>query len=98
MGVTLPEDVARWEVNHAHIEQQQARRQAQCAARAAARALGEETPSELESLGDGDVEEDEDEEEGEITPSPHSLHPKDLPSLGDHFSQQAGMSIGAHRP
>jgi hypothetical protein len=61
------------------------------AAQAAVRAPGggeggEETPSELESLGDGDEEEDEDVEEGDITPSPHSLPPEDLPSLGDLFS------------
>jgi hypothetical protein len=52
------------------------------------------TPSEPESSGDDEEEEDEDEEEGEITPSPP---PKDLPSLGNLFSQQAEISVGAHR-
>jgi hypothetical protein len=60
-------------------------------------AQGEETPSKLVSSGDGDDEEDEDEEEGEITPSPHSPPPKDLPSLGDLFSQQARIFIGVRR-
>jgi hypothetical protein len=40
---------------------------------------GEETPSEPKSLGDGDEGEDVDEEQGEITPSPNSLPPDDLP-------------------
>jgi hypothetical protein len=31
----------------------------------------------------------------EITPSLHSLPPEDLPSLGDPFSQQTGISVGA---
>jgi hypothetical protein len=65
----------------------------------AARAWEEETLSEPESSGD-DEEEDEGEEEGEITPPPPPapLHPpKDFPSLGDLFSQQAGVSVGAHR-
>jgi hypothetical protein len=48
-------------------------------------------------LGDGDEAEDEDEEQGEITPSPHSPMLEDLPSLGDLFRQQAGISIGARR-
>jgi hypothetical protein len=34
---------------------------------------------------------------GGITPSPHSLSPEDFPSLGDLFSQQAGISVGVHR-
>jgi hypothetical protein len=58
------------------------------------------TPSEPDSSGDGDEEEDEDKEEGwggGITPSPHSLSPEDFPSLGDLFSQQAGISVGVHR-
>jgi hypothetical protein len=62
---------------------------------------GEKTPSEPDSSGDGDVEENEDEEEGEISSSPHSSPPEDLPSLGDLFSQQAGISVGvswAKRP
>jgi hypothetical protein len=48
-------------------------------------------------LGDGYEKEDEDEEEGEVTPSPHSPPPEDLPSLGDLFSQKAGVSINAHQ-
>jgi hypothetical protein len=48
-------------------------------------------------MRDDDEEEDRDEEEGEITPSPHSLLPKVLPSLSDLFNQQAGISVGAHR-
>jgi hypothetical protein len=61
----------------------------------AARVQGEETPSEPESSGDDDEEEDKDKEEGKITTSPHSLPPEDLPSLGDLFSQQQGISVGA---
>jgi hypothetical protein len=98
-GVTLPEDAARWETNRAENERQQAQRQRRrlwSATRAATRAWGEETPSEPESSGDDDEEEDEDEEEGEITHSP-SPPPEDLPSLGDLFSQQAGVSVGARR-
>jgi hypothetical protein len=51
--------------------------------------VGEETPSEPESSRDDNEEEDKDVEEGEITLSPHSPPPEDLPSLGDLFSQQA---------
>jgi hypothetical protein len=58
---------------------------------------GEEITSEPESSRSGD-EEDEDEIEGAITPSPHSLPPKDIPSLGDLFSQQAGISVGVCWP
>jgi hypothetical protein len=58
---------------------------------------GGEAPSELESSGDDDVEEDEDEEVGEITPSPHSPPPEDVPSLGDLFSQQTGIFFGARQ-
>jgi hypothetical protein len=91
-GVTLPEDVARWVANHADNERQQVRKQRSRLRNAtcmAVRVRGEETPSEPESLGDDNQEEEEDEEEGEITPSPHSLPPKALPSLGDLFSQLA---------
>jgi hypothetical protein len=65
-----------------------------CVTRALMRARGEETPSKPESSKDGDEEEDEDEEYGEITPSPHSPPPEDLPSLGYLFSQQTGISVG----
>jgi hypothetical protein len=59
-------------------------------------AQGEETPSEIESSGD-DVEEDEDEEVVNIIPSPHSPHLEDLPSPGDLFSQQSGISVGVRQ-
>jgi hypothetical protein len=72
------------EANRADNERQQARKQRRwlrSTSQTTARARREETPSEPESSGD----EDED-KEGEITPSPHSLPPEDLPSLGDLFS------------
>jgi hypothetical protein len=47
----------------------------------AARVWGEKTPS----------------EDREIPPSPHSPPPEDLPSLGDLFSQQTGISVGARK-
>jgi hypothetical protein len=63
----------------------------------AARAWGEETPSEPKSSRDDNEEEDEDEEEERN----NSLSPlsalEDLPSLGDLFSQQAGISVGARQ-
>jgi hypothetical protein len=93
--VTLPEDVVRRDTNHANNEwlrAQKQRWQAWSATRATARSQGEETPSEPESSGGGD------EEEGEITPPPHSPPPEDLPSPGDLFSQQAGISVGARQP
>jgi hypothetical protein len=58
---------------------------------------GEETPSEPESSRGDDEEEDEDREEGEVTPRPHSSPPEDLPSLGDIFSQQVGISVGVRQ-
>jgi hypothetical protein len=61
------------------------------------RAHGEETPSESESLGVNDEEEGEGMEEGEIISSPSSSPPEVLPSLGDLFHQQAGISTGTHR-
>jgi hypothetical protein len=61
------------------------------------RASGENTPSDPESSGDEEEEEDKDEDEGEITPSPHSPPLEDLPLLDYHFSQQVGISVGAHR-
>jgi hypothetical protein len=45
----------------------------------ATRVRGVETPFELESSGD------DEEEEGEIISSPHSPHPKNLPSPSDLF-------------
>jgi hypothetical protein len=99
-GVTLPEDAVRQEAKCVYSEQlwtQRQRRWAWSATRAVARTRGEDTPSEPESSGGDDEEEDEDAEEGEVTPPPHSPLPKDLPSLGDVFSRQAGIPIGAHR-
>jgi hypothetical protein len=56
---------------------------------------GEETPSKLEFSRGDDEEEDEDREEGKVTPPPHSPPPKDLPSLGDIFNRQVGISVSA---
>jgi hypothetical protein len=95
-GVTLPEDVVRQEANIVYSEQLQARRQRRwdwSAAWAAVRLRGQETPSEPESSGGDNEEEDEGEEEGEVTPPPHSLLLEGLPSLGDIFSWQVGISV-----
>jgi hypothetical protein len=73
------------------------RRRLRCAAQMTARARGEETTSESESSRDDDEEEDEGAKEGKITSSPHSLPPEVLPSPGDLFHQQAGISIGTRR-
>jgi hypothetical protein len=56
---------------------------------------GEDTPTEPESSRGDDKELDEDGEEGEVTPPPHSLPCEALPSLGDTFSGQAGIVVGA---
>jgi hypothetical protein len=32
-----------------------------------------------------------------VTPPPHSLLSEDLPSPGDVFNWQVGISVGAHR-
>jgi hypothetical protein len=58
-GITLPEDVARREVNRPDKE-----RQLRSAAQMAVRARGEETLSEPESSRDDDEEEDKDDEDG----------------------------------
>jgi hypothetical protein len=91
----------RWEANHIHNERLQAQsqtRQAWSTTQAVLGARGEKSPSDPESSGGGVEEEDEDDEDGEVTPPPHSPLPKDLPSLGDLFSQQAGISIGVRQP
>jgi hypothetical protein len=65
--VTLPKDAMRRGANRTNNERQQAQRQmrwARSVAQVAARAQGEETPSEPKSSGDGYEEEDEDEEGG----------------------------------
>jgi hypothetical protein len=83
----------RWEANNVYSEQlwaRRQRRQAWSATRVVARARGEDTPSEPESLGGDDEEEDEDEEEGEVTPLPHSSLPEDLPSLGASSASKWG--------
>jgi hypothetical protein len=97
-GVTLPEDVARREANHAKNKRQCAWKQRmwlRSASQAATRAQGEETPFELESSGAD--KEDEDEEEGEIISSPHSPLPINLPSLGDIFRQQGRIPASARQ-
>jgi hypothetical protein len=58
----------------------------------------EDTPSKPKSSGRDDEEEDEDREEGEVMPPPHSPLHEDLPSLGDTFSRQARISVGAGWP
>jgi hypothetical protein len=96
-GVTLPEDVARREANHANNERQRVRKQRRrlrSVARAAVRARGEETPSES---GSSRADEVEDEEEGEIISSPPSPSPKSLPSPSDLFRQQVGIPTSAYR-
>jgi hypothetical protein len=62
-----------------------------------ARAWGDDTPSEPESSRGDDEEGDEDEEEVVVTPPPNSLPPKDVPSIGDLFCWQEGISFGARR-
>jgi hypothetical protein len=92
----LPEDVARWETNRVYNERLRAWRhriQDWSATQATARARGEDTPSEPESSGGDNEEEDEDGEEGEVTPSPHSPLPQDLPSSGDIFSRPTEMAL-----
>jgi hypothetical protein len=58
------------------------------------RERGDKSSSVPESSGGGIEAEHEDEGagEGEVTPPPHTPPPEDLPSLGDLFSQQAGIS------
>jgi hypothetical protein len=96
-GVTLPEDAVRQEANYVYSERLRAWGQSRwewSATRVAAKARGKDIPSESKSSRGDDEEKDEDGEEGEVTPPPHSLLPKDLPSLGDIFSRQAGISVG----
>jgi hypothetical protein len=42
--------------------------------------------------------EDDDREEGEVNPPPHSSLREAIPLLGDIFSRQAWITVGAHRP
>jgi hypothetical protein len=56
---------------------------------------GEDTPSEPESLVGDDKEEDEYGVEGKVTPPPHAPPHESLPSLGDIFSRQAGITVSA---
>jgi hypothetical protein len=55
---------------------------------------GEETPSEPVSMMKRRMNM---ERWGEVTLPPHSLPHEDLPSLGDIFSRQVGISIGVHQ-
>jgi hypothetical protein len=83
----MPEDVARQETNRADNERQHAwnqRRRVRRTSQAVVRAQGEETLSELGSLG-ADEEEGEDEEQWEIIFSSHSPFPESLPLPDDLF-------------
>jgi hypothetical protein len=89
----------RREVNRDYTEWLQAQNQRRwdwSTARMAARARGEDTPSELESLGGDNEEEDKDGEESEVNPPPHSPPCEALPLLGDMFSRQEGITVGDH--
>jgi hypothetical protein len=91
----------RRDANHIHNEwlwEQRQRKWAWSTARSAAGARGEETPSEPKSSGGGIEDEDENKEEGVVTSPPHSPPPEDIPSLGNVFNQQAGISIGVRWP
>jgi hypothetical protein len=59
------------------------------------RGVTEDTPSESESSGGDDKEPDENEEEGKVTQPPHSPPHEALPPLGDIFSRQAWIVVGA---
>jgi hypothetical protein len=84
----------RLEANRAENERQYAQTQEERrkgAARAAAKARWEESPSELESSGGN-----EEDEEGEIISSPCSLPPpppENLPPSDDLFGQQKGFPL-----
>jgi hypothetical protein len=69
---------------------------ARSTARAVARARGGGTPFEPKSLGGDDEVEDDDREEGEVNPPPHSSLCEAIPLLGDIFSRQAWITVGAH--
>jgi hypothetical protein len=56
--------------------------------------MGEDTPSQHES-SEGD---DEDGEGGEVTPPPHSPRCEAFLFLGDIFSRQLGIAVGACQP
>jgi hypothetical protein len=89
-GVTIPENAARWEANHAYNEQllvRRQRRRAWIATWMAMRDRGEDTPFEPESSGEDNKEENGDGEEGEVNPAPHSPPREALPLLGDIFSR-----------
>jgi hypothetical protein len=58
----------------------------------ATREWGEDTPSEPESMGGDNEEEDKDKKEGALPAL------EDLPSLGNLFRQQAGISIVVRQP
>jgi hypothetical protein len=85
------------EMGSERLGPQRQRRQAWSAVRAAVGVRGEDTPSEPESFG-GMTKRMMLERRGRWLQLPILHVSKDLPSLGNIFSQQVRISIGVHRP
>jgi hypothetical protein len=97
-GGTLSQGFSKVEANQAKNEGRHAQKQRRWprnAARAATRARGEETASELKFSGVEDEEDDEDELEEEVISSPHAPSSKILPLPGELFGRQAAIPVSA---